>query len=146
GFNTKQNTGTVSYSSVFDVADRDMSIFSPAPPVLVYPPENAVVDTNTEFVFNQGLSRVENRFYKINFFNVTGTPSKCLYYDVYIDRERFKVSELNNIGIENIIGCSFEWSVEVYENICLNDYIRDFYPNNKRYMTECVKRKVTIKQ
>lgn len=144
GFNTKKEAGNVCYSSVFDVPADDITICPPVSPVPVYPPENASVDINTEFTFNQGLSHVDNKFYKLNFFDISGIPTKCLYYDVYLDKERFLISELENLGIESVKGRSFQWSVEVYENITLNDYIRENISGNRRYMTECVKRKVTI--
>ncbi len=131
GFNsTGPGAGTGS-TGVYFPATGNKNVSAPLIPVLVSPEDNAIIGANSELVFNQGLNHVENRFYKL-VLNDAGTGNQ-LYtnIEIYLDRERFNLSELNNLGIESVNGRIFNWYVEMFENMTLNDYISDIAGNTK---------------
>ncbi len=142
GFNVANNVimGYTSLSSVQNEGQTkmyfpvkgDVTVNSPQIPVLVSPLENAVINANTEFVFNSGLNHVENKFYKLILSEFQGTVSKYSIYEIFLDKEKFNLSELNNLGIPSLNGRIFDWNVEVYENISLEDYLSES-GNNFKY-------------
>lgn len=138
GFNGNSNsTGYFSGNASFTV---------PEYPLLVSPGDNEIVDINTELVFNQGLTHVENKYYKLSVYDLSGGNGPHRTFIVYLDRERFKISELNDIGLGSMYGGSFSWGIEVISGISLNEGISDGISNLTRLMSSSLNRKFIVQQ
>ncbi|GEM_PF-4719395 len=138
--------GPNGYSNSVGYFNGNASFSAPEIPVLVSPGDNELVDINTEIVFNQGLSHVENKYYKLIVTEQDGGNGPHRTFTVYLDRERMKISELNEIGFGNLYGCSFNWSVDIISGVSLNDGISDGISNLTRMMSSSNGRKFTVKQ
>ncbi len=122
------------------------SFSAPDIPVLVSPGNNEFVDMNTELVFNQGLTHVDNKYYKLIVTELDGGSGPHRTFTVYLDRERLKISELNEIGFGSLYGGSFNWSVEIISGVNLNDGISDGISNLTRMISYSGGRKFNVKQ
>ncbi|MCE1165870.1 MAG: hypothetical protein LWX07_10765 [Bacteroidetes bacterium] len=110
------------YSRVLLPASMYSVMEAPPLPVLVSPADNANIDLNTEFVFNNGLNSVSNMYYKLYIADTVNVPNReRKSYEIYLDKERFNISELENAGLGSMKGRTFFWNVEVFKEASLDD-------------------------
>ncbi|MDD5362205.1 MAG: hypothetical protein PHN88_08735 [Ignavibacteria bacterium] len=131
-------------SDIFSRIDVNTALDAPPPPTLVLPVNNSNVDINTELVFNQGLGHVENKFYKLYLIDTTSINQQHSTFEVYLDKEKFNLSELNNIGLGNIKGKTFYWKVELYSGNDINTYFSYGYQELNKFMSQSEQRVLTI--
>ncbi len=139
------SSGNSSHSNVFYSLTDNKELNAPQVPILAYPPENASVDINTEFIFNQGLNHVDKKYYKLTLRDtIQPYYTENRIFEVYLEKERFNISELENIGGGSLKGKRFYWDVEVYEGKSLYDGITDGYDILRKSMTGCMSRAVNV--
>jgi hypothetical protein len=145
GFTSHESTANTA-SSIFSSVSGDNTITAPQPPTLISPNNNANISINTEIIFNEGLSHVDNKHYKLIIVDNAGGSSPHDGFEVLLDKERFMLSELENIGFGSLKGRTFSWYVEIYDNVSLNYSIFDGVPNLIKLETSSETRVFTVKQ
>jgi hypothetical protein len=142
GFESHDNANNS--SEVYYSLNGDITLNAPAPPELVSPANNASVDINSEIIFNQGSGGpVFGKFYKLYLYETTGT-GKTISFEIYIEKEKFLLSELNNLGFGSVKGKTFSWSVELYDKEYMFNNLSDGLANNYKTSSRSGTRVFTI--